>query len=155
MATKPIPEGWHTLSAHLAVGDAARGIEYCVNAFGAKERRRLGAPHGMIGHAEVEIRDSVITPSDPFRQVPTRPPRELGHEREPVSCMSRTSWSSWAVEAGASVTLPVADQFWGDRFGTITDPFGHMWSIATHVQDIGPEQIGERGRAAMAAVSSN
>jgi PhnB protein len=157
MATKPIPEGYHTLSSYLAVDDAARAIEYYTKAFGAKERVRMGAPDGKIGHAELEIGDSLLMLFDPFPQSSTRPPKELGGTSvsvfmyvEDVDAVVKR-----AVEAGATVTMEVADQFWGDRFGTITDPFGHVWSIATHVEDLTPEEIEERGRAAMAAMGSN
>jgi PhnB protein len=157
MATKPIPEGYHTLSAYLAVDDAARAIDYYTKAFGAKERVRMRGPDGKIGHAELEIGDSLIMLSDPMPQASTRPPRELGGTSaslfmyvEDVDAVVKQ-----AVDAGATVTMEVADQFWGDRFGTITDPFGHVWSIATHIEDLTPEEIEERGRAAMAAMSSN
>jgi PhnB protein len=156
MATKPIPEGYHTMTPYLAVDDAAEAIEYYKQAFGAKERVRMDAPDGKIGHAELEVGDSLLMLSDPFPQSSTRPPKELGGTSasvfmyvEDVDAVVRR-----AVDAGATVTSEVADQFWGDRFGTITDPFGHVWSIATHVEDLSPEEIEERGKAAMAEMSS-
>jgi PhnB protein len=156
MATKPIPEGYHTATPYLAVDDAAEAIEYYKKAFGAKERVRMDAPDGKIGHAELEIGDSLVMLSDPFPQSTTRPPKELGGTSTSVFMYVEDvdAVVSQAVEAGATVTMEVADQFWGDRFGTVTDPFGHVWSIATHVEDVPPEEIAERGKAAMAAMSS-
>jgi PhnB protein len=153
MATKPIPEGYHTLTSYLAVDDAARAIEYYTKAFGAQERGRMGAPDGKIGHAELEIGDSRIMLSDPFPQASTRPPKQLGGTSASVFMYVEDvdAVVKRAVDAGATVTMEVADQFWGDRFGTITDPFGHVWSIATHVEDLTPEEIEERGRAAMSS----
>jgi PhnB protein len=157
MATKPIPEGYHALTPYLAVDDAARAIEYYKEAFGATERGRMGAPDGKISHAELEIGDSLIMLSDPFPQSSTRPPSELGGTSgsvfmyvEDVDAVVKR-----AVDAGASITMEVADQFWGDRFGVVTDPFGHVWSIATHVEDLTPDEIAERGKAAMAATGSS
>lgn len=156
MATKPIPEGYHTVTPYLAVDDAAQAIEYYKKAFGAKERVRMEAPDGKIGHAEVEIGDSVVMLSDPFPQASTKPPKELGGTSVSVFMYVEDvdAVVQQAVDAGATVTMEVADQFWGDRFGTVTDPFGHSWSIATHIEDLTPEEIAERGKAAMAAMSS-
>jgi PhnB protein len=157
MATKPIPEGYHTVSSYLAVDDAARAIEYYANAFGAKELVRMDAPGGKIGHAELEIGDSRIMLSDPSPQASTRPPKELGGTSaslfmyvEDVDAVVKQ-----AVDAGATVTMDVADQFWGDRFGVVTDPFGHVWSVATHVEDVPPEEMAERAKAAMAGMGSS
>ena len=156
MATKPIPEGYHTVSPYLAVDDAARAIEYYVKAFGAKELVRMEAPGGKVGHAELELGDSRIMLSDPFPQASTRPPKELGGTSASVFMYVEDvdAVVKRAVDAGATVTMEVADQFWGDRFGTITDPFGHVWSIATHVEDVPPEEMAERAKAAMAAMGS-
>jgi len=156
MATKAIPEGYHTLTPYLAVHDAAKAIEYYKKAFGAKERVRMEAPGGTIGHAELEIGDSLVMLSDPFPQANTKPPTELGGTSASVFMYVEDvdAVVKQAVDAGATVTMEVADQFWGDRFGTVSDPFGHTWSIATHVEDLSPEEIAERGKAAMAAMSS-
>jgi PhnB protein len=151
MATKAIPEGYHTVSPYLAVDDAARAIDYYVSAFGAKEVVRMEAPGGSIGHAELEVGDSRIMLSDPFPQASTRPPKELGATSVSVFMYVEDvdAVVKQAVDAGATVTMEVADQFWGDRFGAITDPFGHVWSIATHVEDVPPEEMAERAKAAM------
>ena len=156
MPVKPIPEGYHTVTPYLAVDDAAEAIEYYKTVFGAKERVRMDAPGGKIGHAELEIGDSLVMLSDPFPQATTRPPKELGGTSVSVFMYVEDvdATVKQAVDAGATVTMEVADQFWGDRFGTVSDPFGHSWSIATHVEDVPPEEIVERGKAAMAAMSS-
>jgi PhnB protein len=155
MATKPIPEGYHSVTPYLAVDDAAQAIEYYKKAFGAKERVRMPAPDGKIGHAELEIGDALVMLSDPFPQATTRPPTELGGTSASVFMYVEDVDATFkqAVDAGATVTMEVADQFWGDRFGSVTDPFGHSWSIATHVEDVSPEEIAERGKAAMAALT--
>jgi PhnB protein len=152
MAAKPIPEGYHTVMPYLAVEDAARAIDYYKRAFGAKERGRMEAPGGAIGHAELEIGDSVVMLSDPFPQASTKPPKELGGTSVSVFLYVEDvdAVVKQAVDAGATVLMEVADQFWGDRFGSVQDPFGHSWGIATHVEDLTPEEIAERGRAAMA-----
>ena len=156
MSTKPIPEGYHTLTPYLAVDNAAEAIEFYKQAFGAKERVRMEAPGGKIGHAELEIGDSLVMLSDPFPQSSVRPPKELGGTSANVFMYVEDvdAVVKQAVDAGATATMEVADQFWGDRFGTVSDPFGHSWSIATHVEDLTPEEIAERGKAAMAAMSS-
>ena len=157
MATQPIPEGYHSVSPYLAVDDAARAIEYYTQAFGAKELGRMDAPGGKIGHAELQIGDSHIMLSDPFPRASTQPPKELGGTSASVFMYVEDvdAVVKQAVEAGATITMEIADQFWGDRFGTITDPFGHVWSIATHVEDVAPEEMAERAKAAMAAMSSS
>jgi PhnB protein len=156
MSVRPIPEGYNTLSVHLAVDDASKAIDYYKQAFGAKERMRMDAPGGNIGHAELEIGDSLVMLSDPFPQSSVRPPKEVGGTSASVFMYVEDvdAVVKQAVDAGATVTMEVADQFWGDRFGTITDPFGHVWSIATHVEDVSPEEMAERGKEAMAAMSS-
>ena len=157
MAVKPIPEGYHTATPYLAVDYAAEAIEYYKKAFGAKERGRMETPDGRIGHAEIEIGDSVVMLSDPFPQATTRTPKELGGTSASVFMYVEDvdAVVKQAVAAGATVTMEVADQFWGDRFGSFTDPFGHSWSIATHVEDVPPEEMAERAKAAMAGASSS
>jgi PhnB protein len=157
MAAQPIPEGYNTISTYLAVEDAARAIYYYARAFGAQELGRMDAPGGKIGHAELQIGSSRLMLSDPFPQSSTRPPTELGGTSASVFMYVEDvdAVVKQAVEAGATVTMDVADQFWGDRFGTITDPFGHVWSIATHVEDVPPEEMAERAKAAMAQMGSD
>jgi PhnB protein len=152
MAVKPIPEGYTTPIPYLTVDDAEAAIEYYKNAFGAKERTRMLMPDGKIGHAELEIGQSIIMLSDPFPQASTRTPKELGGTSASIFLFAEDvdAVVKRAVDAGATVTMEVADQFWGDRFGSITDPFGHSWGIATHVEDVPPEEIVERAKAAFA-----
>jgi PhnB protein len=155
MAVKPIPEGYHTLAPYLAVDNADEAIDYYKEAFGAKERVRMEAPGGAIGHAELEIGDSVVMLSDPFPQASTKSPKELGGSSVSVFMYVEDvdAVVKQAVDAGATVLMEVADQFWGDRFGTVQDPFGHTWSVATHVEDVPPEEIAERAKVAMADMS--
>ena len=157
MATKPIPEGYHTLTTYLSVDNASEAIEWYKGAFGAKERVRMDGPEGTIGHAELQIGDSLIMLADPFPQSQTRPPTELGGTTAGVFMYVEDvdSVVQQAVDAGAITTMEVADQFWGDRFGSVKDPFGHSWSIATHVEDVPPEKMAERAKEAMAAMSSS
>jgi PhnB protein len=157
MAVQPVPEGYHTVTPYLAVDDAAKAIDWYKDAFGAKERVRMDAPGGKIGHAELEIGDSLVMLSDPFPQASTKPPSELGGASGGVFLYvdDVDSVVKKAVDAGATVTMEVADQFWGDRFGSVTDPFGHSWSVATHVEDVPPDEMAERAKAAMAAMSTS
>ena len=156
MGVKPIPEGYHTLSAVLAVEDASAAIDFYKKAFGAKERMRMDAPGGKVAHAELEIGDSLIMLSDPFPQSTVKPPNEAGTSTMSIFMYSEDVDAAVerAVDAGATVTMPVEDMFWGDRFGTVTDPYGHQWAIATHTRDLSPEEIEEGGKAAMAEMMS-
>ncbi|HEY7731981.1 MAG TPA: VOC family protein [Gaiellaceae bacterium] len=156
MAVKPIPEGYPVLSPSLAVDNAAEAIEFYKRAFGARERMRMDGPGGSIAHAELDVAGTIVMLSDPFPQASTKPPKELGGTTvtmfmyvEDVDAVVQR-----AVDAGATVTMPVDDMFWGDRFGSVTDPYGHSWSIATHVEDVPPEEMAERSREAMAAMAA-
>jgi PhnB protein len=155
MGVQPIPEGYGTLTTYLAVDDAAGAIEYYKKAFGAKERGRMEAPGGKVGHAELEIGDSLLMLSDALPQFATRSPKELGGTSVSIFMYVEDvdATVQQAVDAGGTVTMEVADQFWGDRFGTVQDPFGHLWSVATHVEDVSPEEMEERAKTAMAAMS--
>ena len=156
MATQPVPEGYHTVTPYLAVEDAARAIEFYTQAFGAKEVVRMDAPGGKIGHAELEIGDSRIMLSDPFPQSSSKPPKDLGGTSFSVMMYVEDVDAAFkrAVDAGATVSMELSDMFWGDRFGSVTDPFGHSWSLATHVEDVPPEEMAERAKAAMAQMAS-
>jgi PhnB protein len=153
MAAKPIPEGYPALIPYLAVDDAARAIEFYKQAFGARERVRMPGPDGKIGHAELEIGDSLLMVADPFPQSTAKPPGELGgtslalflYVEDVDSVVQR------AVDAGATLSAPVQDMFWGDRSGRIADPFGHVWQVATHTEDVPPEEMAERAKQAMAS----
>ncbi len=155
MPAKPIPEGYHTLTTYLAVDDAAKAIEFYKRAFGATERVRMDAPGGKIGHAELAIGDSLIMLADAFPQASTKSPKELGGTTTSIFMYVEDVDAAIqdAVDAGGKITMKVDDQFWGDRLGSVTDPFGHLWQIATHKEDLTPEEIAERGKAAMAGMT--
>jgi PhnB protein len=151
---KAIPEGY-ALTPSIVVENATDAIEFYKRAFGAKERMRMPGPGDTIGHAELEIGDSVIMLSDPFPQATVKSPRQAGGTTVGIFMYVEDvdEVVQQAVDAGATVSMPVENQFWGDRYGTVTDPFGHEWLLATHVEDLSPEEIAERGKSAMAAMS--
>jgi len=157
MSPQPIPEGYHTVTPYLAVDDAAEAIEFYKRAFGARERGKMLGPDGKIAHAEIQIGDSIVMVSDPFPQSTVKPPKEIGGTSGSIFLYVEDADAAFkqAVAAGAHVEMELADQFWGDRFGTLTDPYGHLWSIATHIEDLSPEEIEERGKAAMAAMNAS
>ena len=142
---KPIPEGYHSVTPYLIVDDANAAIDFYTRAFGAKEKFRM--PMGdRIGHAELEIGDSVVMLSDEWPDMGNRGPNALGGT--PVSLMiyleDVDSMFRRAIEAGAKETRPVENQFYGDRSGMLTDPFGHKWTLSTHVEDVSEEEMGRR-----------
>lgn len=147
--TKPIPEGYHTATPYLVIKDAAKAIDFYKEAFGASELMRLASPDGRIMHAEIKIGDSPIMLCDECPDWNALSPQTIGgtavsivlYLAEVDSIVGR------AVAAGASLLMPVADQFWGDRMGTVADPFGHKWSIATHIEDVSPEEIEKRAKS--------
>jgi PhnB protein len=147
MAVKPIPEGYHTATPYLTVRGAAKAIEFYKKAFGAQELMRMPGPQGRIGHAEVRIGDSVIMLTDEAPENSTsRSPEALGGTTASIFLYvdNVDALVSRAVEAGATVTVPLQDMFWGDRFGQLKDPFGHNWGVATHKEDLTPEEIARR-----------
>jgi PhnB protein len=155
---QPVPEGYHTLTPYLAVEDATAAIDFYGRAFGAKERLRMPGPDGKIAHAELEIGDSLIMLSDPFPQSSAKPPKELGGTSAAIFAYvdNVDELVQQAVDAGATLVSAPEDQFWGDRFGSVQDPFGHSWQIATHVEDVSPEDIEKRSQewAATAAATN-
>jgi PhnB protein len=155
MAVKPIPEGYHTLSPSLSVDNAAEAIEFYKRAFGATERGRMEGPGGTIAHAEIQIGDSVVMLADPFPQASTKPPKELGGTTTTLFLYVEDTDAAYkqAIDAGATSEMEPDDMFWGDRFASVADPFGHSWAIATHVEDLSEEEIRERGKQAMAAMA--
>ncbi len=156
MAAKPIPEGYNTISTVLAVDDAAKAIEFYTRAFGAKERGRMPFPDSdKIAHAELEIGNSVIMLADPMPQSGIKPPKEVGATTVGlfVYVEDVDSVVQDAVDAGANITMPVDDQFWGDRYGKVLDPFGHEWQIATRKEEVPPEEMMERAKQAMAGMA--
>jgi PhnB protein len=147
---KPIPQGYHTATPYLIVNDGAKAIEFYKRAFGATELFRMAGPDGKIGHAEIKIGDSPIMLADEVPAMGHRSPQSLGGS--PVSILLYVedvdAVFNHAVAAGAKVARPVADQFYGDRTGGVTDPFGHAWYIATHKEDVSSEELQKRAAAA-------
>jgi PhnB protein len=155
MAVKPIPEGYHSVTPYLIINGAADAIEFYKKAFGATELFRFPAPDGKIGHAEIKIGDSPIMLADEFAEMGYKGPQALGGS--PVSLMiyleDVDTVFNRAVEAGASVKEAVQDKFYGDRTGTLTDPFGHVWHVSTHKEDISMEEMEARAKQASAKAS--
>jgi PhnB protein len=156
MTVKPIPDGYRSVTPYLAVDGAEQAIAFYAKAFGAKERGRMQSPDGKIAHAELEIGDSLVMLSDPLPQFVTKSPLELGGSSASVMLYVEDvdAVVQQAVKAGATLEREPEDQFWGDRFGAVVDPFGHMWSIATHVEDVSPEEMQKRAQAAMSAMAT-
>jgi PhnB protein len=156
MKAKPIPEGYHTATPYLILKDAAQAIDFYKRAFGATELMRYPAPGGRVGHAEVKIGDSHIMLADEFPEQGYKSPQSLGGT--PVSIMLYVNdvdtIAAQAVSAGGKLTRPVTDQFYGDRSGTLEDPFGHVWHIATHKEDVPPDEMDRRMKEAMKQTSA-
>jgi len=150
MKTKPIPDGYHTATPYLIVNGAAQALEFYKKAFGATEMMRFPGPGGKIMHAEIKIGDSPIMLADEAPEMGARSPKTVGGT--PVSLLLYVedvdAWASRAVAAGAKVQRPVQDRFYGDRTGTFEDPFGHIWSIATHKEDVSLEEMKKRAASA-------
>ena len=143
---QPVPEGYSTLQPYLAVDDASAAIDFYQRAFGAKERGRQAGPGGSIMHAELEIGDSVIMLSDPFPQASTKPPKELGGTSVSIMTYVDDTDAAYkqAIDAGATSLMEPDDMFWGDRLSSVQDPFGHSWTIATHIEDVSSEEMQRR-----------
>ncbi len=152
MSVKPVPDGYHTLTPFLTVRDAARAIEFYKNAFGAVDRGAMKGPDGKIMHAEMMIGDSIIMLSDEFPEFGTLSPQSTGGAGMGLHIYLDGVDAAFdrAVKAGAEVEMPVMDQFWGDRYGKLKDPFGHHWSIATHTKDLSLDEMKQGMNDAMA-----
>ncbi len=150
MSVKPIPEGYHSLTPYLIIKGATEAIEFYKNAFGATELFRFPAPEGKIGHAEIKIGDSPVMLADEYPDMGYKGPQTLGGS--PVSLMIYVddvdATFDKAVGAGATVKEAVSDKFYGDRMGTVVDPFGHIWHVATHKEDVSVEEMQRRAKAA-------
>ena len=146
---KPVPDGYHVVNPLLVVNDAARAIEFYTVVFGATERSRLVGPGGKIAHAELSIGDSVIMLADEFPDWGDVGPKSYGHSPVRLILYVRDvdALASRAVGFGAKMLLAVADQFYGDRSGRLEDPFGHLWIISTHKEDVSPEEMHRRMEA--------
>lgn len=148
---KPIPEGYHSVTPYLIVKGAARALEFYKKAFNATELYRMEGPGGTIGHAEFQIGDSRMMIADEFPEMGARSPETIGGS--PIGLCIYTedvdALFKQALAAGGKEERPVKDQFYGDRSGTLRDPFGHQWTLATHTEDVSPEEMKRRAEAAM------
>jgi PhnB protein len=149
MAALPIPAGYHTVTPYLVVRGCARALEFYKRAFGATELFRMESPSGKIGHAEMRIGDSMVMLADEHPEMGALSPESVGGS--PVGLHVYVddvdAVADEATKAGAIVERAVQDQFYGDRSGTFLDPFGHRWTIATHVEDVSPEELEVRVKA--------
>jgi PhnB protein len=156
MAVKPIPDGYHTVTPYLVVLGGAKALDFYKKAFGAVELFRMPMPDGRIGHAEIRIGDSNIMLADENPQMGAKSATTLGGT--PIGiCLyveDADAWFDRAVRAGATVRHPMKDQFYGDRSGTVVDPFGLNWTVATHKEDVPPAELQRRAEAAMKEKSS-
>jgi PhnB protein len=142
---KPIPDGYHSISPAITCKNAASAIDFYKEAFGATEMNRMPGPGGMVMHAELRIGDSVIFVSDEFPGMSAAPaPGTIPSSYLFLYTPDVDTVFHRAVSAGAKVSMPVTDMFWGDRYGKVTDPFGHSWGVATHVEDVSPDEMARR-----------
>lgn len=146
----PIPEGYPQVTPYLCIDGASTAIEFYGTVFGATERMRMPAPDGKIGHAEVQIGNSVLMLSDEFPDMGMHSPRTIGGTSVTLSVYVEDVDTVFdrAVSEGATALRPVEDQFYGDRSGQFEDPFGHRWNVATHVEDVAPDEMAKRAAAA-------
>jgi PhnB protein len=152
MSATFIPAGYHTVTPYLAIKNAVKALEFYQQAFGAIETSKLMVPDGRLGHAEIRLGDSVIMLSDEFPEYGGKSPETLGGS--PVSIhlyvADVDAFFKRALAAGAKERKPVMDQFYGDRSGQLEDPFGHLWWVATHKEDVAPEEMQKRVQAMFA-----
>jgi len=150
---KPVPEGYHTVTPYLLQHDAKRALEFYKKAFGAETKVSMPSPDGRIMHAEIKIGNSMVFMADEFPEwsPETKSPKSAGCVTSTIFLYVPDVDAAFkrAVDAGAKVIMPAEDMFWGDRFGKVSDPFGHHWGIATHKEDLTPEEIGRRAAASI------
>jgi PhnB protein len=148
---KPIPDGYHNVTPYLIVNGAAKAIDFYKKVFGAAEKMRMPSPGGKVGHAELTIGDSMIMLADEHPEMGHRGPQSYGGSAVGIMVYvpDVDTTVKKAIADGAKVVRPVENQFYGDRMGTIEDPFGHSWYVATHVEDVPPEEMAKRAAAAM------
>jgi PhnB protein len=147
----PVPDGFHTVTPHLLVKGASQAIDFYKKAFGAEEVMRMPGPDGkLIMHAELKIGDSIVFIRDQFPDAVCGDSEAAGRSRVSIHLYVKDADATFkaALEAGAKEEMPVSDMFWGDRFGSLVDPFGHQWSVATHIEDVTPEEMGRRAQQA-------
>jgi uncharacterized glyoxalase superfamily protein PhnB len=145
-AVKPVPDGYHTVTPHLAVRDAAAAIAFYAKAFGAEELFRMPGPGGVVMHAELRVGDSIVMLGEEAPERGALSPQTIGGS--PVSLMvylkDVDASFARAAQAGCTIQMPLTDMFWGDRYGKLQDPFGHHWALATHQEDVSPEDMAKR-----------
>lgn len=148
---KPIPDGYHTVTPYLIVKGAADALDFYKKAFGAEEIVRLPGPDGRVMHAEMRIGDSMVMLGEEALEVGFKSPQELGGSGVSIHLYVADADAAFAraVKAGAEVQMPLADMFWGDRHGRLSDPFGYVWAISTHKEDVPPEEMSARMAAAL------
>jgi PhnB protein len=148
-AVKAIPDNYPRVTAYLAIDGASDAIEFYKTVFGAQERFRMPQPDGTIGHAEIQLGDSVIMMSDAFPEMGIVDPKKLGGTPVTLSVYVEDADATFgnAIKAGAKQLQPVQDKFYGDRAGQFEDPWGHRWNVMTHVEDISPEEMEKRAEA--------
>jgi PhnB protein len=146
-----IPKGYRTVTPYLIIRGAGDAIAFYVKAFGAKEKVRMSMPDGSVMHAEIQIGDSMVMLTEENPGWGAKSPLTLGGNATHVMLYVKDcdAFVARALAAGATVAQPLADQFWGDRYGKVADPFGHVWSIATHIEDVPPKQMKKRAEEAM------
>jgi len=151
--SKPIPEGYPRVTPYLIVDGANAAIDFYCSVLGASERMRLPMPDGRVGHAELELGDSIIMLADENPQMEIRGPGAIGGTPVSLHVYVEDSDATFerAVQAGAKALRPVEDRFYGDRSGQFQDPFGHRWDVSTHVEDVPPEEMSKRAEGAMAS----
>jgi PhnB protein len=149
----PIPEGYRSVTPHLVVRDAEKAVEFYKSAFGAEELFRMPGPDGKLMHAELKIGDSIVMLADEFPEWGSNSPLAIGGSPVTLHLYVEDCDAAFnrAIETGATVKMAPNDAFWGDRYAQVVDPFGHIWSVATHVKDVTPEEMG----AAMAAMGAD
>jgi PhnB protein len=146
MSTKPVPDGYASVTPYLMIQGAAKAIEFYKNIFGAKERMRIPGPGGTVGHAEIEIGGSLIMLADDGPGTSIKGPLTVGGSPVCIHVYLEDSDKTFAkaIAGGATEIRPVKNQFYGDRSGMFRDPFGHVWDVATHVEDVSPEELNKR-----------
>lgn len=149
MAVKPIPDTYPILAPYLCVEDAGRAIEFYEKAFGARQRLRIAAPGNKVGHAELTIGRALIMLADEYPEMQFRSPSSLGGSPVTIHLYVEDvdAFCQRAIAAGAKIVQAIEDRFYGDRTGTLLDPFGHMWAIATHKEDVSPDELQRRAAA--------
>jgi uncharacterized glyoxalase superfamily protein PhnB len=150
---RPIPEGFQTLTPHIICRDAAKAMDWYIKAFGAVDLGRHAGPDGKLMHGLMKIGSSMLMLADEFPEMKCLGPKSIGGTAVTMHVYVEDADAVYnrAIAAGGKATMPIADQFWGDRYGVLEDPFGHAWSVATHKYDYTPEQMAAKMQEAMAA----